>query len=502
MSQTKSLDSLAADEELQKSLYKKISLGSSAEVSGRVFRNTHVAELSESHHETLFSFLLKSGTFDFNFEKISWKDIDGEESELTINRASKTHMWPMGTNFWVRDNAIIGARLLNLDYHKNSYPKEWKKFGKEVLLSTLTIMSSTAQLRRFETIISGENSHHDPINWPHIFLTIDDNLNAAKDEPWMHKQDAWQIICYYTLEAIEKGLLDKNDLTEKHKKLLQLICPFLEAIDFTNCPNGGSWEEIDSIRTSVIAWETALLYKVAQSPHFSHVDASRLFDQGVSKLRENIPFESPNYEKTDTRYREADASLIYLLILDVFRFFPENERQATLESTLAQIESLVGKSGIKRYKNDSYQGLSYYTNEVSAKLRQMYDSPSGDSSGIEQFEQRYEIVPTGAEAEWTHFVWQLSHALGKLAKVYSDNKLKEKQNYYFHFGLSLITGEKEYTIQEGQSLQMGLSSCQAFQLPECYNSEKYGEIIFQYPSMHTPLYWSIAECVAAFDQQV
>lgn len=489
------------DQTLFAELYEKIKQQCFVKKRGHLFRNALLAEQVEAPIKEIFQHLNDAQTFSFNFEQVKWQDTDGESKILTINRASKTPMWPMGTHFWVRDNAIIGQRLLALDYSKAHYPSEWQATGKEILLSTLTIASSVSQLKRFEDIIEGKKSAANPTHWPHIFLSIESNLNASEDEAWMHKQDAWQLLCYYVLEALEKGWIELKDLTSKHKRLLQLICPFLEKVQFTSSPNGGSWEEIEAMRSSVIAWETALLDKIRKSDAFFNPKAEFLFNQGIEKLRQSLPYESPDYAKKDTQYREADAALIYLFHLNVFRFFPKKEQLSLLEQTLKQIESLVSNSGIKRYKKDSYQGLSYYSNTVSSLLRKMYASPSGDSSGIEDFQQRCALVPAGHEAEWTHFVWQLSHSLGKLAAAYPEKaeEWKEKQRDYFYKGLSLITGENEYTLTEKKNKQMQVTPCSPYQLPECYNSEKIKNEIVQYPSMHTPLYWSIAECVTAFD---
>src|SRR5687768_10136900 len=58
-------------------------------------------------HAALAAFLEKNGSFDLLPERRLWKDIDGERRMVTLTRAAITPMWPMGTNVWMRDNALI-----------------------------------------------------------------------------------------------------------------------------------------------------------------------------------------------------------------------------------------------------------------------------------------------------------------------------------------------------------------------------------------------------------
>lgn len=486
------------DQDIITALERRYAEAQLPQLLGSSFRNEQIYDqLRKSDSlSSLFLLLLKEGTFDFNFESVNWSDTDGEQKTLTINRASNTPMWPMGTNFWVRDNAIIANRLLNLDYDSFPFPVEWQQKGKDILLSTLTIMSSIRQIKRFEDIISGKKDHNLANHWPHIFLTIDSNLNASEDEHWMHKQDAWQILYCYVLDALEKKQLTLDELTRKQQRVLELACPFLEKIDFSTSTNGGSWEEIEAIRTSVLTWDTALLEKLSKSP-FSTPLAAQLFQKGKKLILEKLPFESPTHEKNSPLYRETDASLIYALQQD---FIDWKEHSSLLHSLTFTIEGLKREFGLMRYEKDSYQGLDYYTNKTTQSLTEMYDSPSGDSSGVDQFIKRGQLVPTGEEAQWTHFTWQLSAAYGRLAHSTGETSFYTKQKEWFYFGLSLITGENEISIHQNIDQEMRITPAPAFHLPECYNAASTNLGILRYPSMHTPLYWSIAECLSAFTE--
>jgi len=279
------------DTQLQQELYQRVQDKELHQLDSFLFRNQtiHSQVIGNSSLKDLFTLLEKKNTFKMNTETILWRDIDGESRELTINRASKIDMWPMGTNYWVRDNAFIAQKLLNFNYKAFQPSSNWFQTGKQLLLSCLTIMSSQTQLDRFNNIITGSCSAQEAINWPHIFLDIESNINAEKDESWMHKQDAWQILCFITLEALEQQHLQLSDLTDKHQQLLKLICPFLKKINFTQNNNAGSWEEIDTVRSSVIIWETALLNKINTSENFHHPEAKELLDQGLNALSQMLP---------------------------------------------------------------------------------------------------------------------------------------------------------------------------------------------------------------------
>lgn len=492
-----------SDEALVEELYQRALLVKGTEVAGQHYRNSELASwvIGGGKPDVLAAKLKQRGMFDLNTEQVLWLDGDGEQRKLWVNRASKTHMWPMGTNYWVRDNALIGARLMALDKESDWYQEEWFELGRQLLLSAITVMSSCRQLERFELIISGASDPSDPHLWPHIFLEIETNLNAANDEEWMHQQDAWQIACYYLLDALERGWIDSGELTEKHKRMLSYIVPFLHAVDFSQRENGGSWEEIAAVRSSVLCWELSLLHKL-ESVEWLKVSEDMLgllIEQAACRLKKSLPHESPSYNRNDIRYREEDSALIYALMLDLFPLVDRENHHQLREATIASVESLVGEHGAMRYRGDSYQGLSYYTNKVSGMLSELYDSPSGDSSGHEEFRRRGEIVPAGYEAQWTHFIWQLSSVFGQLYRRYGVEEYAHKQEFYWNKGLSLITGEGEASLQQVNG-KMEVFRLPAFRLPECYNSELHKEEVFVYPSLHTPLYWSVAECLAAFSE--
>jgi hypothetical protein len=477
--------------------------------------------------ERLQRSLEQGGGFAIQIEKKRWRDTDGERRSFTLARAASTDMWPMGTNYWVRDNAIIGARYLFAD------DRSYRKVGKELLLSALTFMSSKAQLARCEGIIRSSSAafRRDPGNWPYIFASINDNLNAAQEEKWAHKQDAWQIAVFYILEAIEAGLLSPRDLTKKHRNFVGMVIPFLAKVSFWTCENSGSWEELPAVRTSVRAWEHRLivkLVKAAGAKEFSFITRGFLkyrrylsgtlradsLDAAVSYMERRVmremvadlPGESPRYRGSDPRYRYADAALIYLLLIEYPSFLatrlgkdPEwaDRLEKKIFATIASLED-THTGAIRRYKGDSYQRTGYFRHLTIKRLNAIYGAPSGDASA--HFAARNRAVPVGRGAAWTHFVWQLAAWSGRRYLETGSPRYRQIHERYFEQGLGLFTGPGEASIEQDSSGKPRVIRVAPLRMPECYISEKSdaGKILV-FPSPHTPLNWAVVEMFNAFE---
>lgn len=471
--------------------------------------------------------LEKAGGFSIRLERVPWRDTDGERRTFTLARAASTDMWPMGTHYWVRDNALIGARYLFA-----SDPKH-RKEGKELLLSALTFISSKAQLARFEKMLksSSPSFHRAPGNWPYIFAAVRDNLTTSREEGWAHKQDAWQIAIFYVMEAIEQGLLSVKDLSAKHKKCIGLAIPFLAKVEFWRCENSGSWEELPAVRSSVRAWEHRLLVKLAKVAvlkEFSFIRAS--FDarkkylssalkrktldgavlemerKVVKEMLRDLPNESPAYKKSDARYRAADAALIYLLLIDYPYFLAArlgkdagwaHRLEAKILKTVESLSDPI-TGAIRRYRGDCYQRTGYFRNVTIAKLAAIYGSPSGDASS--HFEARNRAVPKGREAAWTHFVWQLAAWSGARFLDTGSMVYRRLHDHYFYRGMGLFTGTGETSIDQDAKGTPRVIGVKPVRMTECYISERAGrgrDLVF--PSPHTPLNWAVGEMFQAFD---
>lgn len=487
------------------------------DLAARVARRKPVWTYAGQPVDEVIQTLDSLGALAIKTGSVLWTDTDGESRSVTIMRAASTDMWPMGTNWWARDNALVAARLIEA----GAVVGDLKQIalGKDLLLSALTIMSSVSQLERFKNAIESNDPayRNHPHHWPHIFLNIKENLNAAHLEPWAHKQDAWQIVAYYVLQFMQSGILTEASLTDKHRKFLSLIVPFLAAVEYWQQENSGSWEEIAAVRTSVLAWETSLIDMIIRMAEKSRwrwlvkmyegkQDTELLLKRGVEQVVKQLPYESPGYKSDDPRYREADAALIYLLLLDypalAARVFGYNQVwiEQMEQEILEQVERLIDTrtGAIRRYLNDSYQGVGFFRQETVQKLNKLYGAPSGDASGMEHFTGRRAIVPPGPEAAWVHPVWQLVGWSARRFQETHDQRYTAIHQRFLKSALSLMTQENDASLDLDADGNSRVIDIPAGRISECYLTEitlTGQELLF--PSPHTPLNWAVAEAIAA-----
>lgn len=483
-------------------------------------------------HAALASYLEKSGAFNLTPERRVWRDVDGESRMVTLTRAALTPMWPMGTNVWMRDNALIADRLLRGTTSKLPSVRRRAGVGKRIMTSMLTLSSSATQLLRMETVVMTPAMAENPHHWPHIFLLIKDNLNAARVERWAHKQDAFQMVAVLAFDALSRGQLKPADFTDKHKRFLGLLLPFLIAVDHTRTPNSGSWEELEALRTSVLAWNLAVLdrleialqgplnhainagweeFRGALPASYRTLDLPAAIKKEMRKtalvLERLLPDEMPEYPKKDPRRRSADAALHYLLQLGtvplVMRVLKKDVpwgRRKGLK-LLKHIDELsdARTGGIHRFRDDFYQMQGFFRHLTVAKLKALYGSVSGDASGMADYVGRKEIMREGRMAAWTHFVWQHAAWAGRRALDTRDPKMRVLHDRMFWRGLCLLTGEGEVSLEETEHGRMRVIRVPPMRMPECYISDALPDgTVVTFPTPHTPLNWSVGEMLDAF----
>ncbi len=483
-------------------------------------------------HAALAAFLEKNGSFNLLPERRLWKDSDGEQRMVTLTRAAITPMWPMGTNVWMRDNALIADRLLRGAWSKLPSVKKRSGVGKRLMTSMLTLSSSRAQLLRMETIILTPSLAANPHHWPHIFLLIKDNLNAARLEKWAHKQDAFQMVAVTAFDALSRGLLKPADFTQKHRRFLGLLLPFLIAVDHTRTPNSGSWEELEALRTSVLAWNLAVLdrleialqgplnhavtagweeFRGKLPPAYRTLDLPSALKKEMKKtalvLEKLLPDEMPEYPRKDPRRRTADAALHYLLQLGtvplVMRVLKKDVAWGRRKGTklLRSLEELsdARTGGIHRFGDDFYQMQGFFRHLTVAQLKALYGEVSGDASGMADYVGRKEIMREGRMAAWTHFVWQHAAWAGRRALDTNDPKMRALHDRMFWRGLCLLTGDGDISLEEAEPSVMRVIRIPPMRMPECYISDTLPSgAVVTFPSPHTPLNWAVGEMLDAF----
>jgi hypothetical protein len=444
----------------------------------------------------------------------------------------------MSSMLYLRDHVQAANALMELHLQDPTRYNQEGRTSRTLFLSALHLMSTPSQLARFDDVITrGTTARQE--DWPHISLLFND-LEGLKPNGWRNKQDTFQMLADATLDAVENGLLTVDDLAENHKQFLGSIVPLLVSVGFPAYENSGSWEEITAHRTSVLAVETSLLYKMKtlaakddRVAAFLRTGYGRtapntavgfdetldtLLHNGLFELGRRLPDESPDNDPTSIKFRQADAALTYVLMYDLPRLLASAhvpiggvpmEEQAIEQMILAQLSTLVDPdtNGIARYEDDSYQRVNYHTNEVAwvikaIKRKVKQDATTADTEvDLDQKQTlRGELTPQGKTAAWTHPLGQLAGWAAKRSlRCQQEGDTEASADYrdlstsFLNRALSTVTGNDQWHAVLDSQGYYHVRQVPAYKLPECYVAYQSaaGET-FTVPSPHTPLNWSSA----------
>lgn len=432
----------------------------------------------------------------------------------------------MATMLYLRDHIQTASMLMELHLTDPATYRAEAEEGERLLMSALHLMSTSAQLARFNDVI--ENGGASQEDWPHISLLFDD-LDGRKENGWRNKQDTFQMLAHLTCDALERGFIAIEDLSDSHKTFLGSVAPLLKAVGFPKYENSGSWEEIAANRTSVMAVETALLDKIAKLSGSSDdlaflrgsltgEEITAMRGEGLREIGRRLPFESPDYSKNSVKYREADAALAYVLMYDIPKLLadekiptgPKGEimsEQAIEDLVLKELSTLIDPvtGGMRRYKGDSYQRVNFHTNaqqHIVADIKKIVKKEAGGGEIDLDKKQalRDELMPQGREAAWTHPLGQLASWAAKRSIAEKKAGHTEAADNYRSLGtcfmnrtLATITGPGSWHAVLDDDKQYVVQKAPTNRLPECYITYETpdGER-FIVPSPHTPLNWSSA----------
>lgn len=397
---------------------------------------------------------------------------------------------------WLRDS-IWG--YLALDSQADTQPE-----AHQVLLTLWDYMATPHQIDRMKAIIANPalvNDKNGQMNVPHIRFNsassqFDDVQENGKPQSWTHKQnDALGLFLDATLQEVKDQKI-KADVWNKDKRLDALIylVGFLDKAQFYKMEDSGAWEEDARLNTSSIALVTSALEAMhgmitkpigADKPFVEALQArakelkleqfitaenlKRLVDLGYQRIDKQLTLggESPDYAKTDSRYRQADAALLNLI-------YPARLHRLTIkqkEHVLDIVAPLMGDIGIRRYFNDNYQSANFWFHNIKT-----------DTDSTSHAERKKQFIP-GTEAQWFFDSWYAKAAL----MVYKENKNPHYKAVAFrsmNHALAQITGP-DMTGANAKPVA-------AMALPESYNFIADKGELWEAPSPITPLNWAKA----------
>lgn len=430
----------------------------------------------------------------------------------------RSHHGEMSTMLYLRDHIQVSRMMMELYTRDPIRYKEDGETGRQLLLSALHLMSTPEQLRRFMDIAK-RGSEAGQEDWPHISFWFND-LQAEKPNGWRNKQDSFQMLAHLTFDAIGRGFINTDELLGAHKQFLASIIPLLVSVGFPRYESSGSWEENCARRTSVMAIETALLIKMRsvakEHPVLAYLVEDRetidsLIADGLHEIGRRLPFESPDYPIESISYRQADATLAYVLLYDIpaelaNAQIPISKEQQVMSTT--EIEAFVLNElatlndpvagGMIRYKGDSYQRVNFHTNALQLVIRAIKQKVTygGVEPDLDEKQRlRGMAMPPGHEAVWLHPLGQLSAWAARRSLETTD----DVSNHYKHLGaeylnrlLGLKTSNDMWCTAIGGDGVYHTLHVSADKLPECYTIYRYEDREILAPSPHTPLNWAIA----------
>jgi hypothetical protein len=553
------------DEELFATLRERIpdpDLYTSKYVQG-VFTNGEVArrvrsEYTERGLSRFTNSLEKQGTFDV---PITWMTLEVEGTETLLPFVAATEInevdhGDMSSMVYMRDQIQTARSYMELYIQDPSHNFQKGNMGRLLIKSALHLLSTPKQLDRFvDVAIKGKEAGQE--DWPFISQHFND-LAGEDPNGWRNMQDSFQMLGHLTFDAMERGFLDPNDLTDSNHQMLGSMVPLLSSVGFPKHESSGTWEEFLASRTSVIAIETALAYKMQKLLSWSHPEEPEgltrlrsslndtyqalrpagtpatleeqvgvMVQSGLGEIGRRLPHESPEYEtKGDVRYRGADATLAYLLMYDIPGLLAQykipiacaGNRPLEVEQIediiLEQLDTLIDPAtgSMKRYKGDSYLGANFLTHTIQASVMAIKSLIANvarrnnrEPDLAKKQRMRDSVVPKDHEATWPHPVAQLAAwaarrgiEANQSGRVEAASRYQKLSTKYLNQAARSITGTDEWYIVRKAEGEFVVRKVPAFRVPEARVTYKDAKGVMRVPSPHTQLNWAAATMSEAF----
>jgi len=233
---------------------------------------------------------------------------------------------------WVRDSIWIYYAL-----------KEQNKLdqAKKLILKLYDYFLSPMQITRLQKVIKNPVLANDCMQVPHIRFNgnsseFEDVLINGVPEYWNHKQlDAYGLFIIGVLDAISNHLINENDLTKNHFLLIEQFITFFLKIEFWKIEDSGAWEELERKNTSSIALVTRSLQLINKTSflNYDKKTVSMMIKKGLDTVKKQLALggESPDYPRSDPRYRLADFAMISLLLPSPLEGLSESEMRRVLD---------------------------------------------------------------------------------------------------------------------------------------------------------------------------
>jgi hypothetical protein len=426
---------------------------------------------------------------------------------------------------WLRDSLWAYLALNSRE--------ETKADAKRVLRGMLDYISAEKQLKRFEAIIGTPTLATSPNGSMEVVHIRFDGKSAdfqdvkvnGEPQQWNHKQnDALGLLLDLSVRAIQKGEIEVTDLSESNWMALAYLPAYFSRIKFYQMEDAGPWEEIERTNTSSMALVVSglerlsdALYTVKKALPFRSAQVAKSdfstkllkIAKGMKAVKGQKPFkflskaslkgsidlgykrilkqleaggESPIYKKGDPKLRDADAALLNL----IYPAQLSRLKLAQKKNILRIIAPLIGRVGVKRYVNDSYQAGNFWFLDLTQSGP--VDERTADTSSREGFETRNSRFIPATEAQWFFDSW-ISKCYGLFYKESNLAADRAEQIRFFNRALGQATAGKVRGADGAYVPELAF--------PESYNTVALDHSQFFVPSPITPLNWAKASYLLA-----
>jgi hypothetical protein len=303
------------------------------------------------------------------------------------------------------------------------------------------------------------------------------------------------------LDAVNDGALTMDDLKKNGRMAaLARLVAYLDAVKFYEMEDSGAWEEIPRLNTSSVGLVVSALEnldrttksdgkrarqftsafkressKLGLSTRTSSANIARMIDRGYELIGKQLELggESPGYDRSDARFRTADAALLNLIYpAKLSRLSPEQKYKI-----MNIVHDLAGDFGIRRYFNDDYQSANFWFKDIRTDVKEESYA-----------DRRHNYIP-GTEAQWFFDSWYAKAWL----MLYRDSRDKsDLANAYKYTNRALGQFSGRAGKNGGPSLGADGMPVPEFALPESYNFIASGGELWAVPSPIIPLNWSKA----------
>ena len=458
--------------------------------------------------------------------------------------------WEMSDRAWITDIMRVG------DIQKHKRPQSWTQ-----ALNTIGDFYHR-QNATFKRLIANPELYREGDSMqgiPHIFMpaTLEPDVNWFNNKRLESHGLALKEFCNGITDGLVRGkkhgYKTAQDVPENVTEAIDNLVKYFKAINYSNAPSAGNWEEIpikggltsdtEAIRSAIGAYRNlmfnpryndnkeimAIRARINALSPVSKEETTKLIKDGEKRIRATYLEEAPDV-------RPKDASLVFITTSDVKladNVIDDVKKHVEILESLEH--NLVRENGIIRYapfnfrlkdgtvghSPDSYLNLNYFTavdknGKLNLDWKNILDKfASKDCSEPEMFFARAKLSTPDKEAQW-FMVSEMSTGYGmQIEKILHNakreqrnltseeaalvKKLKKKQTEFLNRAIARISDENPNEINQIKANGLNMPSVTVSEAHQFVTDTNGKEKMMQ--GTNAPLSWAVASLYKALKKQ-